>query len=34
MAIAPGRDGDLTPEDVDAVVAYVWAIGHQKRPSD
>jgi mono/diheme cytochrome c family protein len=34
MTIAPGRDGDLTPEDVDAVVAYVWAIGHQKRPGD
>jgi mono/diheme cytochrome c family protein len=34
MTIAPGRDGDLTPEDVDAVVAYVWAIGHLKRPGD
>ncbi len=32
MTIAPGRDGDLTAADVDAVVAYVWAIGHQQRP--
>ena len=31
MKIAPGMDGDLTAEDVDAVVAYVWAIGHQKQ---
>lgn len=30
MAIAPGMDGDLSPADVDAVVAYVWALGHQK----
>ena len=30
MSIAPGMDGELTPADVDAVVAYVWAIGHQK----
>lgn len=29
VAIAPGRDGDLTPADVDAVTAYVWAISHQ-----
>jgi len=26
MAVAPGRDGDLNPSDVDAVAAYVWAI--------
>jgi len=26
MAMAPGMDGDLKPEDVDAVAAYVWAI--------
>jgi cytochrome c553 len=26
MAVAPGRDGDLEPADVDAVAAYVWAI--------
>ena len=26
MAVAPGRDGDLNPADVDAVAAYVWAI--------
>jgi mono/diheme cytochrome c family protein len=32
MAVAPGMDGDLTPEDVDAVSAYVWAISHQSRP--
>lgn len=31
MKIAPGMDGDLTDDDVDAVVAYVWAIGHQKQ---
>jgi mono/diheme cytochrome c family protein len=30
IVIAPDRDGDLTPADVDAVVAYVWAISHQK----
>ena len=29
MAVAPGMDGDLTPADVDAVSAYVWAISHQ-----
>ena len=29
MAVAPGRDGDLEPADVDAVSAYVWAISHQ-----
>jgi len=28
MEVAPGRDGDLTPDDVDAVSAYVWAISH------
>lgn len=26
MKIAPGMDGNLKPDDVDAVVAYVWAI--------
>jgi mono/diheme cytochrome c family protein len=31
MAIAPGMDGQLTPADVDAVTAYVWALGHQKQ---
>jgi mono/diheme cytochrome c family protein len=30
MSVAPGMDGELTPADVDAVAAYVWAIGHQK----
>ena len=30
MKMAPGMDGQLTPADVDAVAAYVWAIGHQK----
>lgn len=30
MSIAPGMDGDLTPADVDAVAAYVWALGHQR----
>ncbi len=29
MAIAPGMDGDLKPADVDAVAAYVWALGRQ-----
>jgi hypothetical protein len=29
MEVAPGRDGDLEPADVDAVSAYVWAISHQ-----
>jgi mono/diheme cytochrome c family protein len=32
MAVAPGMDGDLKPEDVDAVSAYVWAISHQPPP--
>jgi hypothetical protein len=27
MSIVPGMDGDLRPEDTDAVAAYVWAIG-------
>jgi mono/diheme cytochrome c family protein len=26
MSIVPGMDGDLRPEDTDAVAAYVWAI--------
>ncbi len=30
MKIAPGMDGRLTPGDIDAVVAYVWGLGHQK----
>ncbi|RBP12909.1 cytochrome c [Roseiarcus fermentans] len=30
MKMAPGMDGRLAPGDVDAVVAYVWALGHQK----
>ncbi len=29
MAVVPGMDGDLKPDDVDAVAAYVWAISHQ-----
>jgi len=32
MAVAPGRDGDLEPADVDAVSAYVWAISHRSLP--
>ena len=32
MAVAPGMDGNLTPEDVDAVAAYVWAISHELPP--
>ena len=34
LTIAPGMGGDLTPSDtgyVDAVTAYVWSLGHQKR---
>lgn len=31
MKLAPGQDGDLTPTDVDAVTAYVWALVHQER---
>ena len=31
MAVAPGMDGELTPADVDAVAAYVWALGHRQR---
>jgi len=31
IEIAPGRDGDLTDADVDAVAAYVWALVHQDR---
>jgi mono/diheme cytochrome c family protein len=31
MKLAPGRDGDLTPADVDAVAAYIWALGRQPR---
>lgn len=30
LAVSPGVDGDLTPDDVDAVTAYVWAISHRK----
>ena len=29
MAIAPGMDGALKPGDIDAVAAYVWAIGRK-----
>ncbi len=29
MALVPGRDGDLEPADVDAVAAYIWALGRQ-----
>ncbi|MEW6395170.1 MAG: hypothetical protein AB1582_11525 [Pseudomonadota bacterium] len=31
MEVAPGRDGDLTDADVDAVAVYVWALVHQER---
>jgi mono/diheme cytochrome c family protein len=30
MKMAPGMDGNLTPGDIDAVVAYVWALRHLK----
>ena len=29
MSVAPGMDGELMPADVDAVAAYVWALGRQ-----
>ena len=31
MKLAPGQDGDLTPDDVHAVTAYVWALVHHER---
>ena len=31
MEMAPGMDGQLTAGDVDAVTAYVWALGHQRK---
>jgi mono/diheme cytochrome c family protein len=31
MSIAPGMDGELRPDDVDAVAVYVWALGRRKR---
>lgn len=31
ISIAPGRDGDLTESDVDAVAAYVWSLVHQDK---
>ena len=27
MSVVPRMDGDLRPEDVDAVAAYIWALG-------
>jgi mono/diheme cytochrome c family protein len=30
MKAAPNMDGQLTPADVDAVAAYVWAISHHR----
>ncbi len=29
MTIQPGMDGNLQPADIDAVAAYVWAIGRK-----
>ncbi len=29
MAVVPGMDGDLKPADVDAVAAYIWALGRR-----
>jgi hypothetical protein len=29
MTVAPGMDGNLRPTDVDAVAAYVWALGRR-----
>jgi len=31
MSVAPGMDGDLKPTDVEAVAAYIWALGRQNR---
>ncbi len=31
MSVVPGIDGDLKPADVDAVAAYIWALGRQNR---
>ena len=31
MAVAPGMDGGLKPPDVDAVAAYIWALGRANR---
>jgi mono/diheme cytochrome c family protein len=31
MAVAPGMDGGLRPPDVDAVAAYIWALGRANR---
>jgi mono/diheme cytochrome c family protein len=31
IALAPGRDGDLSDSDVDAVAAYVWSLVHKDR---
>lgn len=31
MHIAPGMDGKLNPPDVDAVAAYIWALGRQNK---
>jgi|SRR5271166_143481 len=31
MEMAPGMDGQLSAADVDAVAAYVWALGHEKK---
>ena len=33
MAIQPGMDGNLKPADIDAVAAYVWAIGRTTQAS-
>lgn len=33
MAIQPGMDGNLQPADIDAVAAYVWAIGRKTQAS-
>jgi hypothetical protein len=31
ISIAPGRNGDLTESDVDAVATYVWSLVHQDK---
>jgi len=31
MQIAPGMDGNLRPADVDAVAAYIWALGRNQQ---
>ena len=31
MVVAPRMDGDLNPAEIEAVAAYVWALGRRGR---